>query len=320
MREAHKRNRNPAYKTKYRVKNWSQYDKALRNRGDITLWFSTEAIKAWTPKPNGGRGRQQRYSDLAIETVLTLRLLFHLPLRQAKGFVHSILGMMDLELPTPDHTTLSRRSSSLKPIMNCHAQLGEPIHLIVDSTGLSIHGEGPWSRHKLGKKRRRGWRKLHVLVDQNGLLLATSVSKETTRDASRVPHLFDHYRGQADSFTGDRGYDQASVYREALGRNHEASIVIHPRVNGVHSHRKLELEQRNEHLERIASNGIYRWRRESGYYRQSTVENGFYRYKTIIGRTLRARGDEAREVEAILGCKILNRCLEMGRPDSVRIG
>ena len=122
------------------------------------------------------------------------------------------------------------------------------------------------------------------------------------------------------SLTGDRGYDQASVYRQALQRNGNTSIIIHPRINGVHSHRKLELEQRNEHLESIRSDGIYHWRRQSGYYRQSTVENAFYRYKTIIGRKLRARGEEARETEVILGCNILNRCLELGRPDSVCVG
>ena len=110
------------------------------------------------------------------------------------------------------------------------------------------------------------------------------------------------------------------MYRQALQRNAAAAIVTHPRINGVHSHQKLELEQRNEHLESIRTEGIYHWRRESGYYRQSTVENAFYRYKTVIGRKLRAKGDEAREVEVILGCNILNRGLDLGRPESVCVG
>ena len=79
-------------------------------------------------------------------------------------------------------------------------------------------------------------------------------------------------------------------------------------------------EAPNEHLERIASSGIYRWRRESGYYRQSGVENAIYRYKTIIGKRLRARGDGARETEVVLGGNILNRCLDLGRPVSVCVG
>ena len=160
---------------------------------------------------------------------------------------------MDLKLPTPDHTTLSRRSISLKPVLDYRACPGDPVHLIVDSTGLSIHGEARWSRYKYGAKRRRGWRKLHVAVDGTGNLLATSLSRETIQVASQLPDLFETYTGPLASLTGDRGYDQASVYREALGRNTNASVIIHPRINGTHSRRKLELKQRNEHLESIRS-------------------------------------------------------------------
>ena len=148
---------------------------------------------------------------------------------------------MDLDLPMPDHTTLSRQSSSLKPVLNTRASLSGPVHLIVDSKGLSNHGGVPWSGYKQGKKRIRGWRKLHGAVDQNGNLLATSVSKGTTRDASGVPSLLREYSGPIDSFTGERGDDQTSIYDDVLGRNRSASIVIHPRGIGVHSDRKQAL-------------------------------------------------------------------------------
>ena len=100
----------PRYKTKYRVANWAAYNQALVRRGDVTVWLSSESIAAWTP----GRGGQRRYSDLAIETALTLRLLYHLPLRQAEGFLHALFGMMRLDLSAPDSTTLSRRSQHLR--------------------------------------------------------------------------------------------------------------------------------------------------------------------------------------------------------------
>ena len=104
----------PTYKTKYRVANWPAYNQALVRRGDVTLWLTSEAIAAWTPGRSGRRGGQRRYSDLAIETAIetamTLRLLYHLPLRQAEGFLHALFGMMRLDLSVPDHTTLSRRS------------------------------------------------------------------------------------------------------------------------------------------------------------------------------------------------------------------
>ncbi|MDH3598411.1 MAG: transposase [Candidatus Tectomicrobia bacterium] len=115
MPEAHKRaKRHPKYKTSYRVRNWPEYDKALRDRGDITLWISQDAIEAWTPAQTGTRGGQRVYSDLAIQTALTLRLLFHLPLRQTEGFLHSVLTLIGLALPCPDHTTLSRRNATVK--------------------------------------------------------------------------------------------------------------------------------------------------------------------------------------------------------------
>ena len=114
MKESHKRSRNPKYKPKYRVKNWNQYEGSLRNRGNLTVWLYPKAIKSWESKPSGNQGRQQKYSDLAIETILTLRLFFHLPLRQAEGFVMSLFHMMKVPVPIPDHTTLSRRSKTLK--------------------------------------------------------------------------------------------------------------------------------------------------------------------------------------------------------------
>ena len=144
MKESDIRSRNPKYKAKYRVTNWRQYEQSLRNRGNLTLGLSPKAIKSWKSKKSGKQGRQQKYADFAIETILTLRLLFHLPLRQTEGFVTSLFDMMKVSLPIPDHTTLSRRSKSLKPILKRRVNSKPPLHLIVDSTGLSIHGEGPW--------------------------------------------------------------------------------------------------------------------------------------------------------------------------------
>ena len=105
----------PTYKTKYRVANWPSYDRVLIGRGDVALWVSPEAIASWAPAGVGTRGGQRQYSDVAIETALTLRLLFHLPLRQTEGFLHSLFGMMGLELAAPDHTTLSRRGPAPRP-------------------------------------------------------------------------------------------------------------------------------------------------------------------------------------------------------------
>ena len=120
MKESHKRTRNPAYKTKYRVTNWPQYEQSLRNRGPLTLWISPSAIKAWKSPKSGKPGRQQQYTNLAIETILTLRLLFHLPLRQTEGFIESLFHLMKVRLPIPDHTTLSRRGKTLNLKLSRH--------------------------------------------------------------------------------------------------------------------------------------------------------------------------------------------------------
>ncbi len=138
----------PAYKTEYRVRNWREYEQGLRARGDVTIWFSEEATANWISRSTGARGGPRLYSDLAIETSLTLRTVFALPLRQAEGFVGALLRMLGLDhLPVPDHSTLSRRAQSLDVVLKAPQSRG-PIHLIVDSTGLQIVGEGPcrWGR------------------------------------------------------------------------------------------------------------------------------------------------------------------------------
>ena len=136
----------PKYKTKYRVSNWAEYDRALVQRGDITLWISTDATDAWKPAPSGRRGGQRKFSDHTIETALMLRLVFKLPLRQAEGFLRSLLSLMGVDLEAPDHTTLSRRSQHLDVDFHL-VPANEPIHLIVDSTGLSIIGDRLRARH-----------------------------------------------------------------------------------------------------------------------------------------------------------------------------
>ena len=145
----------PKYKTKYRVGNWREYERALVRRGDVTFWLSADAIDAWTPAPSGRRGAQRKFSDRAIETALTLQLVFGLPLRQAEGFLRSVLSLMRVDLDAPDHTTLSRRSQHLEVKFHRVPATG-PIHLIVDATGLSIFGEGEWAAVKLWRTRPAG--------------------------------------------------------------------------------------------------------------------------------------------------------------------
>lgn len=322
MTEAHKRAyRHPKYKTSYRIKNWSEYEQSLRNRGDITVWFSRDVIDAWTPKKNGKRGGQQIYSDIAIETLLTLRLVFHLPLRQAEGFLKSILKLMDLYLPCPDHTTVSRRNRTANIRRHTRGLPDGPVHFIVDSTGLKIYDQGEWHAKKHGGRRRKRWKKLHLGVDENGRILASKVTDGHEQDPSQVPDLLTQLEREIDLFVGDGIYDQEAVY-EAVGHHSPGvKVIVPPRKDSVLSNNSISVpSQRDRHIAEIWSNGRSKWKRQSGYYLQSHAENAFYRYKRIIGGRLRAKNDDAQKREAAIGCIILNRMLEMGVPLSYAVG
>ena len=197
---------NRQYKTKYRIRNWREYERGLRSRGDVTIWLSEDAIAAWIPPKNGLRGGQRRYSNLAIRTALTLRVVFGLPLRQTEGFLDSLLSLMSRDLKAPDHTTLSRRNQIVvvPPLTRAH---DGPIDLIVDSTGLKILGRGEWNAHKhKASKKRRDWRKLHIGVDAEGFIVAAALTASSRDDASTLPDLLAPLEVPIRRFTADGAY------------------------------------------------------------------------------------------------------------------
>lgn len=307
----------PAYKTKYRVRNWASYDRALVRRGDITVWLSPEAIAAWEPKGVGKRGGQLKFSDLAIETALTLRLLFHLPLRQAEGFLTSLFGMMGLELSAPDHTTLSRRGQHLNLTLR-RVPTSKGIHLIVDSTGLSVVGEGEWAAAKHGGHGQRGWRKLHLGVDAAGVIMAHALTAATVDDATTGIDLIDAVDGGLASVTADAAYDTVAFYEAASAQG--ATVVVPPTKTAKVSRHRPRSSARDRTIKNVEKLGRRRWKKTSGYHRQTRVENAVFRYKSIIGDGLRACSPGGRVVEACLACNVLNRMTELGRPDSYAIG
>ncbi len=308
----------PKYKTKYRVGNWAAYDRSLVDRGSITLWLSPAAIAAWTPAPTGRRGGPRKFSDVAIETALTLRLVFHLPLRQAEGFLQSLLGLMQLDLDAPDHTTLSRRSRDLEVRLRS-AKTSEPIHLIVDSTGLSIMGEGEWAAVKHGRNERRGWKKLHLGVDASGVIVAEIVTDGNADDAAAVPKLLEQIDGEISLFVADAAYDTRSIYRALKERG--ATVVVPPTRAAVGARRRRrDSSERGRTIRRVRAVGRRRWQKEAGYPRQARVENTFFRYKTILGGRLRARTPAGQVVEARVACNILNQMTALRRPESFAVG
>jgi hypothetical protein len=168
---------------RHRVKNWAEYDAGLRARGSLTLWFTAEAIEAWRAAPRTTRGGQPCYSELAITTALTLRAVLRLPLRQTEGLIDSILQLLGLGLPVPDHSTLSRRAETLEVLRPKAGS--EPVHLLVDSTGLKLCSPGEWLVEQHRSKRRRGRRKLHLATDADtGWIVAAVLTDKDADDGS----------------------------------------------------------------------------------------------------------------------------------------
>ncbi|MCC2651299.1 MAG: Transposase of ISAli17, family, subgroup [Microvirga sp.] len=307
-------------RARYRVKNWRDYDAALRRRGDLTVWVTAEAIEAWTPANTGRRGRPQRYSEMVVETGLMLRLAFARPWRQTEGMLASIMQLLGLELPVPDHTTFSRRSVNLTVAKAVRTATG-PVNVVIDSTGLKVFGAGEWQREKHGGKGRRTWRKLHLAVDpESGAILTSELTTTEDGDASQVGPLLDQISGPIASVTADGAYDGAPVYRIIAERDPAAAVIIPPRSTAVPSDTaETAPTQRDRHLQMIQERGRLGWQKAVNYGRRSLGEVAMMRYKTVIGRRLHARTMPTQEAEAAAGCKVLNIMTRLGMPVSRRI-
>ena len=267
-------------KSQYRVRNWPEYEAGLRKRGDLTVWLSEDAINSWREPPSGKPGGQRTYADIAIEAALRIRMIFHLPLRQTEGFLGSLAGMLGIDLPIPDHTTLSRRLKKLSVIPFRSTGNGQSIHLLIDSTGLRIH-VGTLRK----PPKRRAWRKLHLAVDADtGEIVASDLAGRRTADCARVPVLIKQIDDPVASVSADGAYDTAAVYEAAQmkGEGRAVRVLIPPGRDAQLAPRpSAALEERNCNILSVRELGRREWHTRSGYSTRSLVENTMYRYKTI---------------------------------------
>src|SRR3954449_2706430 len=313
-----------------KVTNWRDYDESLRRRGSVTVWFSDEAVEAWEAERRTSRGGQPAYSDRAILTALTFKAVVRLAYRQTEGLIGSVIGLRGLDRAVPDHTTLCRRAETLegprpKP-RGDGAESGAgrdtgPMHLLVDGTGLKLYGAGEWLIEKHGTRTRRSWRKLHLGMDADtGQIVATTLTTPDVDDGSQAGPLLDHVAGPVASFTGDGAYDQDGVYASVAERHPGAAVVVPPRATAVPSQTAEHAPtQRDRHLQLIAERGRMAWQKASGYTKRARAEATIGRFKRVIGDGLRSRTDERRATEVDVAVHVLNRMLELGRPESVRI-
>ena len=267
-----------------------------------------------------GRRHARRAAEvlrLAIETALTLRLVFHLPLRQTEGFLRSLFGLMGLDLPSPDHTTLSRRGQRLDLTLR-RILMRDGTHLGIESTGVSIAGKGEWAAAKHGRRGKRGWKRLHVEVDQSGVIVAHVLTEATVDDATTAITLIGAVHGDVANVTADTAYDTIAFYDAASARG--ATVVVPAAKTATVSRRRPRSSARGRTIKKVKTIGLRRWKTVSWYHQQARVENAFFRYELIIGNRLRARTPGGQKAEALLACNVLNAMTDMARPDSYAIG
>lgn len=303
-------------RTRYRTRNWRAYDRGLIARGDLTVWLSPDL--AWhAPAGTGRRGRPPTFSDAAIQTVLTLKVLFQLPLRAAQGMAGSLIRLAGLDWVVPHYSTLSRRQQSLTVAIPYRPR-GGPLHLVIDSTGLKVLGEGEWKVRQHGADRRRVWRKVHLVVDADSHeVRAVELTDHRHGDGEVVPGLLAQVpvAEPIAVISGDGAYDTRGVYAASAAR--EAALVVPPRRNGrPWQVRTTGAAERNESLRAIRHLGRRLWKCWSGYHRRSLAETAMSRLKRL-GERLAAR-DPARQVaEVQIRCAILNTFNSLGMPDTV---
>ncbi len=303
----------PRRKRIYRISNWPAYNTGLKARGRVGFWLSPEVLAGWRYQGPRYRGGPYQYSDQAIETGLILRLVYHLPWRQTEGFLDSLLACMGMSLAVPDDTTLARRSARLIPSLN-------PV--VGDSTGLKVFGEGEWKVRQHSYAKRRTWLKLHAaLEERTGQVVGHTLTPNRVDDASQLAPLLEQVPGALSTVAADGSYDKRKVFSHLEKPPQGAAIkaLIPPRKNAKiqqHSNRKAPPLPRDQIIRAIREKGRARWKKDSGYHQRSWVETLMFRYKQILGNTLRARLEESQFCESRIACLILNRMLQIAKPQS----
>ena len=312
-----KRSQAKYVKQTHKIANWPAYDQALVARGSLTFWFTDEAISKWTAPPSGKAGGQRKYSNLAIEPALAFRMVFHLPWRQTKGCLQSLVEIHGLTLEIPHQTTFSRRAKGLGKVAFHRPRHDRPIHILVDSTGVKVH-----SGNMRKPPKNRAWRKLHRVVDANtGDVAACDLGSSQARDAARVPALLKPVERPLAWVAADSAYDTEGVYA-AIERHREGRsprVLIPPTKNAQLRPESARSRERNRNIRSRTSLGKRTWHTWSGYSKRSLADTTMCRYKTIIGPMVRARTLQGQRVEARVGCQILNRMTSLGMPESSRV-
>tara|TARA_Y100001934_G_C12387253_1_gene797669 strand:+ start:47292 stop:48209 length:918 start_codon:yes stop_codon:yes gene_type:complete len=297
-------------KAKSKITNWSSYNKALVNRGSITFWIDDKATDAWfCTERHGGKGRSNIFSDIAIETALTVKGVFSLLLRATEGFLNSVFQLMGIACVSPGYSCLSKRAR-VAQIKYKRASRGEVAHVVIDSTGIKTFGEGEWHVKKHGKQQRRRWRKMHLAVDANTHdVIAAEVSLDSVGDNQALPSLLNPLRRKIKQVSADGAYDTKACYRLIAKKGAKATIP--PRSNAGYWE---DEHPRNEAVEALKSDTLTEWKEREHYHQRSLSETAMYRYKQLISPKLSFKHYDAQVAEILAGVKAMNKVIDLGMP------
>jgi len=301
-----------------RIRNWPEYNKGLKQRGSLTFWISPEVLANWEVKQKTGKpGASATYSNQAIVTMVTLKSVMGLPGRALCGFVESIFELMGVDLSVPDHTTISRRLKRLEVELPVNPTGGKR-HVVIDSTGIKVYGEGEWKTRQHGISKRRTWRKLHLAVDEaTGEILSSVVTDNSCHDSEVLGELLDEIEDPISQVDADGAYDTACCYDYIDERDAVAGIP--PQRNAkiwFHGNRKGPRHPRDENLRKIRLVGRKKWKRVINYHRRSLAETTMFRLKTAFGGKVSSRKMDRQTNELKVQCLVLNRMIQVAKPDS----
>jgi len=308
-------------KPSYRLRNWKHYNAALVQRGSLTLWVSDDVITAWRDTEKTGKpGHPRTYSDTAVLCMATLKEVYHLPLRATIGLTISTMQLLGLDLPIMSYSQLSRRCATLEVSLP-RRQKNEPLHIVVDSTGVKVFGEGEWKVRQHGYTKRRTWRKLHLGADETtGEIVAAVVTTNNVADSQVLEDLLEQVEDKVEQVSGDGSDDKRNCY-EAI-RKRKAKAAIPPRRDAKiwqHGNTKQERLIRDENLRRIRQVGRRQWKQEVSYHRRSLAETQMLRVKTIFGDQVSARQFAGQATQVLVRCAALNTMTHLGMPDSYAV-
>jgi hypothetical protein len=309
---------------KYRVRNWSDYTRCLKQRGSIEIWINKEIINS-PIKKHTGKGRPVEYHDGFIECMLAVKFVYHLALRQLEGFMTDVVNMAKLNCKVPDYTTVCKRQKKLNVKLLNKCKSNKKLYLAVDSSGLKVFGEGEWKVRQHGYSKRRTWKKLHIglgLLSGNKTRIEVAELTEQNRyDGKVLPELLNKIEGNIGAILGDGAYDAASCYDAAMKRG--AKMVVPPRENAKTQFAQAlsspAIKERNKNIISVYRYGKDVWKKKMNYHKRSLVENAFFRLKTIFGGNLASRKFENQQIEAVIKCQILNRMSAIGMPKSYAV-